>query len=403
MKLLVLNSGGSSVKFKVIAMPEEAVIVSGGVEIIGKADAIFKYSRVGFQAKKVVLPIANHQEAIKEILKKLTDPIDGVAADIREIEAVGHRVVHGGEKLTESILIDGDVLADIEYYAEMAPLHNPPNLMGIRICQSLMDDTPQIAVFDHALHRDLPDYAYIYGLPYRYYENYGIRKFGFHGISFQYMTTRACQIIEQPPEKLRIVSLMLGSGCTANAMKYGKSIDVSTGFTPFEGLIQSTRCGDVDTTAALYIMKKEGMNPQEMEDILNKESGWFGISGISNDLREIMDTTGDNYRARLAINAFAYRARKYVGAYAAAMGGIDLLIFSGGVGENVSLIRNKICEELAFLGIEIDEEKNTSLTGEGVISKADSKVGTVVVKTDEELVIAREAYAIILRGMKITI
>ncbi len=395
MKILVLNSGGSSVKFQVIEMPAEKTIASGGIERIGKQDAIFKFSGANHEQKKKVLPAANHKEAIEIILESLIAPENGVIAHVKEIEAVGHRVVHGGEELRESRMINEDVIAVIDVFADKAPLHNPPNLMGIRICQALMGKTPQVAVFDHALHKDIPDYAYIYGLPYKYYEKYGVRKFGFHGITFQYMTTRACEIIGQPADKLKIVSLMLGSGCTANAMKYGKSIDVSTGFTPFEGLIQSTRCGDVDTTAALYIMKKEGLTPQEMEDVLNRESGWYGISGVSNDLREIMDATDNSYRSRLAVEAFAYRARKYVGAYAAAMSGIDLLVFSGGVGENVPVIRSKICTELAFLGLEIDEGKNINVNKEGLISKNSSKTGIAVVKTDEELVIARETYAVV--------
>jgi acetate kinase len=252
-----------------------------------------------------------------------------------------------------------------------------------------------VAVFDTALHRDIPDYAYIYAIPYKYYEKYGIRKYGFHGISFKYMTDEGPKLAGKRAEELRIVSLMLGSGCTANAMKYGKSIGVSTGFTPLEGLIQSTRSGDVDPAAVTYIMKKEGMSPEEAEYMLNQESGWLGISGVSSDFREIIDKLGESCRSRLALQAAAYRAKKYVGAYAAAMGGIDMLIFSGGAGENGAVLRKEICSGLGFLGIDIDEGLNNNIKGQGIISSPASGVIAAVVKTDEELVIARDTYRIV--------
>mgnify|MGYP000927218842 CR=1 FL=1 len=399
MKILVLNSGGSSVKFKFIDMPDEKVIASGGIERVGKQDAVIKYKKGSMDVKKKILPVKDHEEAIKLILSSLIDSKDGVVSSIKEIEAVGHRVVHAGEKIRNSVLIDNHVISIIEEYSDMAPLHNPPNLIGIRYCRLLMGDVPQVAVFDSALHRDLPDYVYIYGLPYKYYEKYGVRKYGFHGITFTYMTDAAAKLIKRPLRELRIVSLMLGSGCTANAMKYGKSIDISTGFTPFEGLIQSTRAGDTDATAITYIMDKEKLSPKQMENILNKESGWLGISGISNDLREITKNVDTSYRARLAIKATAYRAKKYVGAYAAALGGMDILVFSGGIGENDCLMRSEICRGLDFLGIDMDEEKNSKLKGEGIISKEGSLVKVVVVNTDEEIVIARDTYNL-LNGKK---
>ncbi|HBM74548.1 MAG TPA: acetate kinase [Clostridiaceae bacterium] len=395
MKILVLNSGGSSVKFKFIDMPDEKVIASGGIERVGKQDAVIKYKKGSMDVKRKMLPVKGHGEAIKLILGSLIDPKDGVVSDIKEIEAVGHRIVHAGEKIRNSVLIDDDVISIIEEYSDMAPLHNPPNLIGIRYCRLLMGDVPQVAVFDTALHKDLPDYVYIYGLPYKYYEKYGVRKYGFHGITFTYMTDVAAKLIKRPLRELKIVSLMLGSGCTANAMKYGKSIDISTGFTPFEGLIQSTRAGDTDATAITYIMDKEKLSPKQMENILNKESGWLGISGISNDLREIMKNADTYYRAKLAIKATAYRAKKYVGAYAAALGGMDILVFSGGIGENDCLMRSEICRGLNFLGIEMDEEKNNKLNGEGIISKENSLVKVVVVNTDEEIVIARDTYNVL--------
>lgn len=392
MKVLVLNSGGSSVKFKVLEMPDEETVASGGVERIGKTDAIFRYNKNGYLDNKEIVPIKNHEDAIKLILNTLMSAEKGAVRSVDEIGAVGHRVVHAGDKLTNSVIIDETVIKIIEGYADKAPLHNPPNLLGIRNCQDLMKDIPQIAVFDSALHTDLPDYAYIYGLPYKYYKEYGVRKYGFHGISFKYMTESASKILGLPLNKLRLVSLMLGSGCTANAMSYGKSIDVSTGFTPHEGLIQSTRAGDVDATAITYIMEKESISPKEMEEILNKESGWYGISGISNDLREISDQIDINYRAKLAIKAAAYRAKKYVGAYAAVLSGMDALIFSGGAGENGIYLRKEICSGLEFLGIELDDDLNKNLKGEGIISKKGSKAKIVVVRTDEEIVIARDAY-----------
>lgn len=398
MNILVLNSGGSSVKFKILDMPEGMLAASGGIERIGKEDAVFKYLRRGFEEKKTVMPVKNHEEAITLILKQLMDSCDGAIKKISDIKAVGHRVVHAGNKLTHSTVIDDRVTAIIEEYKDMAPLHNPPNLLGIKICMQLMEDVPQIAVFDSAFHSSIPDYAYIYGLPYRYYEKYGIRKYGFHGISFKYMTDTAARMIGRPLIEMRVVSLMLGSGCTANAMKYGKSMDVSTGFTPYEGLIQSTRGGDIDAAAVTYIMKKEGVSPERMEEILNKESGWLGISGISNDLREIVDTMDTNYRASLAFKAAAYRIKKYIGAYAAAMGGIDALIFSGGVGENGWVLRREVLNDMEFLGIKLDNSLNESLKGEGIISSTDSNVKVVVVKTDEELIIAREAYNIFINN-----
>lgn len=398
MKIMVLNCGGSSVKFKVLEMPEEIALASGGVERIGKEDAVFKYKRMGLDYRKDVLPVKNHEAAIKLILNRLLDAGEGAVKNVEDIGAVGHRVVHAGEKLTNSTIIDERVISIIEEYAEMAPLHNPPNLLGIRCCQAVMKDVHQVAVFDSALHRSIPDFAYIYALPYRYYEEYGIRKYGFHGISFKYMTETAAAIMGRPLQELRIVSLMLGSGCTANAMKYGKSVDVSTGFTPYEGLIQSTRGGDVDATAVTYIMNKEGISPKKMEDILNRESGWLGISGISSDMREIIDKLDGDYRSRLALHAVGYRAKKYVGAYAAAMGGIDALVFSGGAGENGYLLRKEICCGLEFLGIELDDSKNENLIGEDIISKQGSRAKIVVVNTDEEMVIARDTYDVVMNS-----
>jgi len=399
-KILVLNSGGSSAKFKVLDMPEETLIASGGVERIGKADAILKYRKAGSEGMQKVLPVQNHAEAIALILETLADPATGAVGDISQIEAVGHRVVHAGNKMRDSALIDERVEAVVEEYCEKAPLHNPHNLHGIRACRAQMKGTPQVAVFDSAHHWDIPDYAYTYALPYEYCEKYGIRKYGFHGITFKYMSREAAKFLNRPVEELRIVLLMLGSGCTANAMLNGKSIDVSTGFTPHEGLIQSTRSGDLDAAAVTYLMDKEGIAPKDMENILNHQSGWLGISGISNDMRDIGEQVDTNYRARLTVRAAAYRAKKYVGAYTAALGGIDLLIFSGGAGENSPMLRHEICKDMGFFGIELDEEANAMFSGEGIISTPASRVKIVVIKTDEEIEIARDTYDVVMRSKR---
>lgn len=395
MKVFVLNSGGSSAKFKLLDMPSEEVIASGGVERIGKTDAILKYSKGEDDELKKVLQVMNHQEAISLIFETLVDKNVGAISDISQIDAVGHRVVHAGNKMCESVLIDDSVEELIEEYCEKAPLHNPNNLLGIQACKSLMLETPQVAVFDSALHWDLPDYAYTYALPFKYCEKHGIRRYGFHGITLNYMTREAAKIVGKPREEMKIVSLMMGSGCTANAMINGKSVDVSTGFTPHEGLIQSTRCGDIDATAVTYLMEKEGISISDMEDMLNRESGWFGISGISNDMREIEEQLNTNPRAKLAIETTAYRVKKYIGAYAAAIGGIDMLIFSGGVGENGTVIREKICKNLEFLGIELDVEVNKDFRKQGIISKESSRVKVVVINTDEEIEIARDTYNVV--------
>lgn len=395
MKVFVLNSGGSSVKFKLLEMPEEELIVSGKVERLGKEDAIFQLEYAENRDKSI-LPVKDHQAAIQLILDSLVAKDKGILNDLTDIEAVGHRVVHAGEKYSGSVLIDSQVIAAIKECFDLAPLHNPPNVAGIEIFKKMLPEKPMVAVFDNTFHADIPDYVKTYGLPYRYYKKYGVRRYGFHGITFQYMTRRAAEILGKNPEDLKLVSLMLGSGCTVNAFKNGKSMEVSTGFTPLEGLIQSTRSGDVDAAAILYIMKKDNLSPNEMDRILNKESGWLGISEISNDLREIIkESEQGNKQAALTLNTVAHRAKKYVGAYSAVMNGIDALVFSGGVGENSSLLREKISSGLEFLGIKIDKELNNTIRGEGVISTPDAAVKILVVNTDEELVIARDTYQIV--------
>lgn len=395
MKVFTLNSGGSSIKFQLCEMPGYTVIASGSAERIGRLDADFKIRLSDNTIKKETLEIKNHKHAIELILKAIFNPDAGICSSISDIGAVGHRVLHGGEKYRSSVLIDEDVIDSIKSFAELAPLHNPHNLAGITACMALFPGVPQIAVFDNGFHTTLPEEAYLYALPYKYYEEYGIRRYGFHGIALRSIADRVTKFTGKSYEDFRIVSLMLGSGTTANAMKYGRSVEVSTGFTPHEGLIQSTRAGDIDAAVITYIMKKENRTPAEMEEIINKQSGWLGISGISNDLREIYQASENgSHRAAAAIDATSHRMKKYVGAYASVMGGADILVFAGGVGENAWYIREKVCSGLEFMGIRLDIEKNRSHTGEGIISSPDSPVSIFVVKADEEEVIAKDTFNI---------
>ena len=396
MRTLVLNCGGSSVKYQLVEMPEETVMARGSVERIGKDDAQLQLEVPGNQAIRRILPVADHGVAIRLALEALTDAETGVIESFTEIDAVGHRVVHGGEKCTGSLMVDDQVIAVLREFYDLAPLHNPPNVEGIEVCQRLMPNTPMVAVFDSSLHQTVPAYAHIYAIPYRYYEEYRVRRYGFHGITFRYMTQRAAELLQRPLKQLKIVNLMLGSGTTACAFKEGKSVDVSTGLTPTEGLVQSTRCGDMDPLVVTYLMRKEAIDPDEMDGILNRDSGWLGISGISNDLREVFKAAeAGNTRAQLAIDAFTYRTRKYVGVYAAAMGGIDVLVFSGGVGEKSPVIREQICAGLEFLGIHLDKAANRSAQIEKVISRPGTRVDVLVIPTDEEIVIARDTYDIV--------
>lgn len=391
MNILVLNCGGSSVKFQIFDMPSEVVLAKGMIERIGKEDAIFHYALAEQIAEQKITAIPNHKSAINIALESIIND-----KAIGKIDAIGHRLVHGGEKYTGAVFIDDNVLSTLKEYAGLAPLHNPPNALGIEACKQLMPTTIQVGLFDTALHQTLPAYAYTYALPYKYYEQYRIRRYGFHGIAFNDITKRAAEFVGKKLKELRIISLMLGSGTTANAMKHGLSVDVSTGLTPLQGLVQSTRSGDIDPAAVTYIMKQEGLTPEQMDDILNKKSGWFGISGVSNDLREVEQAAQQgNKRAKLAIDTFVYSCKKYIGAYAAAMNGFDVLAFSGGIGEKSAYIRQEICNNLEFLGIIIDEDKNCDKTLPRSITKSNSRVQVVVVPVNEELVIAQETYKLI--------
>lgn len=389
MNILILNCGSSSIKFQIAEMPNYKVIIKGSVERIGYEDAEFNHSSA---KEKIVQPVMNHEEGINLIINTLFKGDLGI--EIKDIKAIGHRVVQGGDKQNISVKIDDKVISYIESIKDLAPLHNPNHLAGIYACRKLLPDVPQVAVFDNGFHMSLPKAAYIYGIPYEYYEKYHIRRYGFHGIAFRSMAEEVDEILKESHEKYKIVNLMLGSGTTANAMKYGKSVEVSTGFTPHEGLIQSTRAGDIDTAAILYLMKKEKLTIKQADELINKKSGWKGLSGISNDMREIYQAAekGDE-RARLTIDAVCHRFKKYVGAYSAIMEGLDILVFSGGVGENAPYIREKVCQGLEYMGIELDEYKNKN--HKGIISKDSSKVKILVVNANEEKIIAEDTYEIV--------
>lgn len=397
MKILVLNCGSSSIKYKLFDMESKDVLAQGGIEKIGLKGSFLKFSMPN--GDKVVLEgeILEHQTGIEYILGVLVSEKYGCIKSLSEINAVGHRVVHGGEKFNKSVLITDEVLAKVVECIDIAPLHNPPNLAGINAVKGLMGDIPQVAVFDTAFHQTMPEHAFMYGLPYSLYEQYGIRRYGFHGTSHRYVSRRVCEFLNVPYNKQRIVSAHIGNGGSLAAVKNGESIDTSMGMTPVEGLLMGTRSGDVDAGVLSYIMEKENIGPQTMSTIVNKFSGLLGVSGVSSDMRELSAAIeSGNKRAKLAFDIFTYRVKKYIGAYAAAMGGIDILLFTGGIGENDAQARKDICQGLEFLGIELDQELNSKIRGEEVvISLPDSKTKVVIVPTDEEFMIASDTSEIV--------
>lgn len=395
MKILVLNCGSSSVKYQLIEIESKESLAKGIIERIGKTDAIFKQQTKHANIEKV-LPIKNHEDAIKLVIDTLINKNSGVISEAREIAGIGHRVVHGGEELTESVLISDAVIEKIEKYCRLAPLHNPHNLTGIKAARHLLGFIPQVAVFDTAFHSSLPEYAYLYAIPYSFYEKHSIRRYGFHGTSHKYVAHRAAEILGKKIEQLRIITCHLGNGSSITAVYKGKAIDTSMGFTPLEGLVMGTRCGDIDPAIVLFLISDVGLSIEEVNDLLNKKSGLLGISGISNDMREILKAKEHgNQKANLAIEIYCYRVKKYIGAYTAVMGGLDTLVFTAGIGENSPTIREKCCANLEFLGLEIDKEKNSSLRGEGEISTFGSKVKVLVIPTNEELLIALETAELI--------
>lgn len=397
MKILVLNCGSSSIKYKLFEMESKEVVAQGGIEKIGMKGSFLKLTLPDGQKVQLEGEILEHRAGIEYIFGVLLSEKYGCLKSLDEIGAVGHRVVHGGERFNESVLITDEVIEMLEECIELAPLHNPPNLKGIYAIQELLPNTPQVSVFDTAFHQTMPDYAYMYGLPYSLYEKYGIRRYGFHGTSHRYVSMRACEFLGVPYESQRIITAHIGNGGSITAIKNGKSVDTSMGMTPVEGLIMGTRSGDVDPGVISYIMEKEHMRPTGISTLVNKFSGVLGISGVSSDMREIEAAIkANNPRAILALETYNYRIKKYVGSYAAALGGLDILVFTGGVGENQASTRSAVCKNMEFMGIELDEEINASVRAkEVVISKPSSKVKVVIIPTDEELTIAKDTVAIL--------
>lgn len=396
MKILVLNSGSSSVKYRLFEMDGEQCLAWGLVERIGSKGALLKHNRHDGHHAKEAGEINDHSGAIEYILSILLSKEHGVIEDRDSINAVGHRVVHGGEKFTASVIINAEVMSQINECIELAPLHNPHNIKGITACQGLLKHAPQVAVFDTAFHQQMPDHAYFYALPHILYKRYGVRRYGFHGTSHRYVADRAADMMKQPLENTNLVTCHLGNGCSIAAVKQGISIDTSMGFTPTEGLMMGTRTGDIDPAALLYIMSREDLGMAEANSLINKHSGLQGISGISNDMREIeSEALAGNSRASLALDMFCYRVKKYIGAYAAAMGGLDGVIFTGGIGENSIEVRKRSVEGLEFLGLELDANKNRAKGSEERFIDNSSSVRAMVIPTNEELVIARDTLVLV--------
>ncbi len=397
MKILVLNCGSSSIKYALYDMDSKTVMTSGGAERVGLDGAFVKVKLANGEKKQVMHDIPEHTEGVKFIFSLLTDPEIGVIKDLKEIDAVGHRMVHGGEKFNKSVLLTEEVLKVFEECTDLAPLHNPANLKGVRAVQELMPGLPQVGVFDTAFHQTMPKEAYMYAVPYELYEKYGVRRYGFHGTSHRYVSQRVCEFLGVKPEGKKIITCHIGNGASIAAVKDGKCIDTSMGLTPLEGLMMGTRSGDIDGGAITFIQKKLGLDADGMSNLLNKKSGMLGITGISSDMREIDAACEEgNERAKLAIEMYNYRIRKYIGAYAAAMDGCDIIVFTAGVGENQASMREKVCEGLSFMGVKVDAEKNSGIHGEeAVISTPDSKVTVVVIPTDEELMIATDTMALL--------
>ncbi|WP_281802466.1 acetate kinase [Segatella maculosa] len=392
MKVLVLNCGSSSIKYKLYNMDNEAVLAQGGVERIGLDNAFIKVKLTNGEKKQIMADLPTHKEGVSLVFKCLLDPEFGAIKDLKEIDAVGHRIVQGGDKYNKSVIVDKQVEQDIEELCDLAPVHNAGHLKGIRAVDALMPTTPQVCVFDNAFHSTMPDYAYLYAIPYELYEKYHIRRYGFHGTSHRYVSQRVCKILGLDVNNSRIITCHIGNGASVAAVLNGKVIDTSMGLTPLAGLMMGSRCGDIDASAVTYLMDKLGKKPQEMADYLNKQSGVLGITGISSDMRDVENAAQEgNKRAKLALEMYDYRIKKYIGAYAAALGGVDAVVFTAGVGENQTGTREQACAGLEFLGIKIDKAKNATIHGEeAIISTPDSKVKVVVVPTDEEIVIARD-------------
>ncbi len=396
MKILVLNCGSSSIKYALYDMTDKSVITSGGIEKIGLPDSFIK---IKYNGKKVQIdqPIAEHTAGVEFIFKCLTTGDTAVLKSLDEIDAVGHRMVHGGEKFNKSVILNDEVMKVFESCNDLAPLHNPANIKGVNAVKKFLPNVPQVGVFDTAFHQTMPDYAYMYALPYELYRKYGVRRYGFHGTSHRYVSQRVCEFLGIKPEGTKIITCHIGNGASISAVKDGKSVDTSMGLTPLEGLIMGTRSGDIDAGAVTFLMDKLGLDTAGISKLLNKQSGLAGISGGSSDFRDILAAIeAGNDQARLAKEMYTYRIKKYIGQYAAAMGGVDVILFTGGAGENQWEVREGATKGLEFLGVKIDDEKNHSVRAtEAVISTPDSKVTVCVIPTDEELMIASDTLALV--------
>lgn len=396
MNVLVINCGSSSLKYQILDMENETLLCKGLVERIGMDGSVITHEKIGMDKVKKEVPMKDHKDAIKQVLDAVQNAEYGVVSSMADIGAVGHRVVHAGEKFAESVLIDEKVIAALEECVELAPLHNTPNLYGIAACQELMPDTPMVAVFDTAFHQTMPPESYIYAIPYEYYEKYGIRRYGFHGTSHKYVAQRAASMLNVNINDLKLITCHLGNGASVSAIKHGRCIDTSMGFTPLEGLVMGTRSGDIDPAIVTYIREKENLPQGKVNEILNKKSGVLGISGVSSDFRDIEAAVEEgNERAALALKVFAHKVRFYIGAYIAEMNGVDAIIFTAGVGENDAMMREIICNNLGNLGIKLDPVKNKIRGKETIISADDARVKLIMIPTNEELMIARDTYNIV--------
>lgn len=395
MKVLVVNCGSSSLKYQLINMEDEKVLAKGLVERIGIEGSVLTH-KVNDEKHVIKQPMEDHKVAIKLVLDALVDKNHGVISDMSEISAVGHRVVHGGEKYANSVLIDEDVMKALEDCVKLAPLHNPPNIIGINACKELMPGTPMVGVFDTAFHQTLPDYAYMYPLPYELYEKHGVRKYGFHGTSHRFVSQTAADMMGKDIKDLKIITCHLGNGASLSAIDGGKSVDTSMGFTPLAGVAMGTRCGDVDPAIIPFLTKTAGMTIEEVDNLMNKKSGVLGLSGVSSDFRDIEGAAEEgNKRAKLALDVFHYRVRSFIGAYTAALNGVDCIVFTAGLGENSADSRAEICKGIEYLGIKLDAEKNNTRGKAIEISTPESKVKVFVIPTDEELMIARDTKEIV--------
>lgn len=392
MKILVLNCGSSSIKYKLYDMAREAVLAQGGIEKLGLKDSFLKFKLPNGDKRTIEKYMPEHPVGVELILDTLVNPEYGCIKSLNEIDAVGHRLVHGGERFNTSVVITPEVIAKMQECTELAPLHNPANLKGVAAITKILPRIPQVGVFDTAFHQTMPDYAYMYALPYEYYEKYGVRRYGFHGTSHRYVSRRACEFLGLDYGNSRIITAHIGGGGSVTAIRNGKSIDTSMGLTPVEGLVMGTRSGDVDLGAISYLMEKEHMDVERLNHVINKESGVMGVSGVSSDMRDIQAAINEgNKRAELAMRMFDYRLLKYIGAYTAVLGGVDVIAFTGGIGENQASTREYICRSLDYLGVHFDAELNNRIHGdEAEISTPDSRVRVVVIPTDEELTIARD-------------